>query len=79
MISATVLFSVWTCIFAMLTSIFTISNNSYSRTLLKIFGNGHTSQVIVVFVYALTIVASAISLWEAWKATVMGSSTVFAG
>jgi len=74
MVSAVVLLSVWTCLYAILSSIMTISDESYPRFYSKI--GGHT---VAVIVYAFTLIAGAISLWEAWKVTFAGGGSVFSG
>lgn len=67
MASLMLIMSVWTCVYALLSSILTIADDNYPPTLLKLVGRSHTLAVIV---YVLTLIAAAISLWEAWKATV---------
>ena len=76
MVSIMLLLSVWTCLYAILSTVFTIADDTYPRNLLKIVGNSH---IVAVIVYAFTLIAAAISLWEAWKATVTGGAGVFSG
>lgn len=74
MVSALVLLSVWTCVYAILSAVFTISDDNYPKFYRNL--GGHLTAVVV---YALTLIAAAISLWEAWKATMVGAGAVFAG
>lgn len=74
MVNAMVLLSVWTCLYAILSAVFTISDDRYPTFFSKIGGH-----VVAVIVYALTLVAAAITLWESWKATVTGGTAVFSG
>ena len=73
MVSAIILVGVWTCVYAILSTIFTIANDDYPRFYSKVGGH-----VVAVIVYALTLIAAAISLWEAWKAMMSGGGAVYA-
>ena len=58
-----VILLVWTCIFSLLSSIYALSEQTYPDDVTSVTAN----RLARVIVYVLTLLASAISLWEAYR------------
>ncbi len=57
-------FAIWASLVALFLSIFALANNSWSEEIDKItFGKRYVG----VLIYAITIVASSVNLWESWQ------------
>ena len=53
----------WTCLFALLSSIYALSEQSYPDDITSVT----TNRLIRVLLYVSTLLASAISLWEVYR------------
>ena len=69
MVSAIFVAMCVTCVFALLTTVYSIANEEYPDSVLSVAPNRHVAAAL----YVCVTVAASLSLWEAWKATVVSS------
>jgi hypothetical protein len=64
-----VILSIITCVFTILTTVYSIANTNYPRGLVQ----GSKNLLLPTALYIFVTVAAAITLWETWKNNVAGS------
>ena len=62
--------SIVTTVFALLTCVNTMANDSYPDVLVK---QARNNTVLPVLVYVIITICAAITLWETWKSNVAGA------
>lgn len=73
LMNALVLMSLVTSIFALLTCVYTLANQTYPEALRQ------RGQLVPVLVYVSVTICAAITIWETWKNTVASGGSGAAG